>query len=330
MTKTFDELDARVTLLGEEVARLGHRDGTVRGQIEDLQGRVNAATENIQELITKPCPPAPVRFERPCFGGIYPDGDVSDCNKGSGCGGPDWEDCGYGALSPHLAEYREPAPKPERAKEYPKCPRCGRAVVGAMMTGRAIERDGQLYYHPDDISVYCESGACNYDQKLSSLPTPSRIPFENTAPKPADPPAAGTQECDSAIGELNEARRVRDIWRERAEKAEKVLLDPTAFVQRSEYEYALQEKGQWRKQAQWAKDSTENALLRAAKAEARCKELEGKAKSGHDIVEHLRNVNEQERSIRADERERVAAYCESRGFVDTVRVIRAMGDKVKP
>jgi len=63
--------------------------------------------------------------------------------------------------------------------------------------------------------------------------------------------------------------------------------------------------------------------------EARVKELEGKAKSGHDIVEHLRNVNEQERSIRADERERVAAYCESRGFVDTVRVIRTMGDKVK-
>ena len=258
MTKTFDELDARVTLLGEEVARLGHRDGTVRGQIEDLQGRVNAATENIQELITKPCPPAPVRFERPCFGGIYPDEDVSDCNKGSGCGGPDWEDCGYGGKSPHLAEYREPATKEaeERAKK----------------AEAALEHS-----------------------------------------------RAAAQECDSAIGELNEARRVREIWRERAEKAEKVLLDPTAFVQRSEYEYALQEKGQWRKQAQWAKDSTENALLRAAKAEARCKELE--------ICDHH---NQFERETRADERERVAKNCEYRGFVETARVIRAMGDKVKP
>ena len=58
---------------------------------------------------------------------------------------------------------------------------------------------------------------------------------------------------------------------------------------------------------------------RAEKAEARCKELE--------ICDHH---NQFERETRADERERVAAYCESRGFVDTVRVIRTMGDKVKP
>jgi len=243
MTKTFDELDARVTLLGEEVARLGHRDGTVRGQIEDLQGRVKEndtlhldvdARVKVLEKITKehlewhwrsphhgedhiridaleakvedlenalgkamdattPAPPPPAKFERPCWWlfrnefGIQEPGDHCEYyNDGPACAiGKTWEKCPHGGQHPHLAEYREPAPKPERAKEYPKCPRCGRAVVGAMMTGRAIERDGQLYYHPDDISVYCESGACNYDQKLSSLPTPSRIPFENTAPKPA-------------------------------------------------------------------------------------------------------------------------------------------------
>jgi hypothetical protein len=58
--------------------------------------------------------------------------------------------------------------------EYPKCPRCGRAVVGAMMTGRGRAVDGQFFYHPADISVYCERADCNYDKKLSDLPTPSR------------------------------------------------------------------------------------------------------------------------------------------------------------
>ena len=66
-----------------------------------------------------------------------------------------------------------------RAKEYPKCPRCGRAVVGAMMTGRSIMHLGQRYYHPEDLSVYCESASCNYDQKLGELPTPSHVEAEH-------------------------------------------------------------------------------------------------------------------------------------------------------
>jgi len=243
-----------------------------------------------------------------------------------------------------MADHQPAAPKPEDAEcdvcgfspekgnvvyedsgRRPLCPRCNAKPTPKPSGGTCGEsRPGTIGF-PCPGMLQCP--AVNAIEKVRWREAEER---SKTAEAALEHSRAAAQECDSAIGELNEARRVRDIWRERAEKAEKVLLDPTAFVQRSEYEYALQEKGQWRKQAQWAKDSTENALLRAAKAEARCKELEGKAKSGHDIVEHLRNVNEQERSIRADERERVAAYCESRGFVDTVRVIRTMGDKVKP
>ena len=42
-----------------------------------------------------------------------------------------------------------------------------------MMTGRSVEVEGVRYYHPDDLSVYCESADCNYDRKLAELPTPS-------------------------------------------------------------------------------------------------------------------------------------------------------------
>ena len=38
--------------------------------------------------------------------------------------------------------------------EYPRCPRCGGIVAGAMMTSNAIEKNGVLYYHPDAVSVY--------------------------------------------------------------------------------------------------------------------------------------------------------------------------------
>jgi hypothetical protein len=50
------ELEARVTLQAAEIARLFEREGTVCGQIEDLQERLNAVAENIQELITAPGP----------------------------------------------------------------------------------------------------------------------------------------------------------------------------------------------------------------------------------------------------------------------------------
>lgn len=73
---------------------------------------------------------------------------------------------------------RLPEPSPESAPhslEYPKCPRCGSTVVGAMMTSEAITgKDGQIYYHPDAISVYCISAACNYDRKLHELKNPPK------------------------------------------------------------------------------------------------------------------------------------------------------------
>jgi hypothetical protein len=61
--------------------------------------------------------------------------------------------------------------------EYPKCPRCGGPVAGAMMTSQSVDlgfgtAPRMIYYHPDAISVYCVSGDCNWDHKLSELTTP--------------------------------------------------------------------------------------------------------------------------------------------------------------
>ena len=65
--------------------------------------------------------------------------------------------------------------KINRKHSYPRCPECGRAVVGAMMTSRSImHSDGEVYYHPDAISVYCESGGCNWDRKIYQIPSPSK------------------------------------------------------------------------------------------------------------------------------------------------------------
>ena len=63
---------------------------------------------------------------------------------------------------------------PNRTPPYPLCPLCGCNVVGAMMTSGSIEREGAVYYHPRAVSVYCESGSCNYDRLLEQLPSPSR------------------------------------------------------------------------------------------------------------------------------------------------------------
>ena len=62
-------------------------------------------------------------------------------------------------------------------EEYPKCPRCGGPVAGAMMTSSSVDLGfgvdkAMRYYHPDAISVYCVSADCNYDHKLSDLTTP--------------------------------------------------------------------------------------------------------------------------------------------------------------
>jgi len=62
--------------------------------------------------------------------------------------------------------------------EYPKCPRCGNPVAGAMMTSDCIKvlvgigEVRTIYYAPNSISVYCVSASCNYDHKLSDLTTP--------------------------------------------------------------------------------------------------------------------------------------------------------------
>jgi hypothetical protein len=61
---------------------------------------------------------------------------------------------------------------PMRKPPYPKCPLCGRPVVGACMTSGAIEHEGRLYYLIDSVSVYCSSGGCNYDRTLNELPYP--------------------------------------------------------------------------------------------------------------------------------------------------------------
>jgi hypothetical protein len=59
--------------------------------------------------------------------------------------------------------------------EYPICPRCGGSVVGAMMTSGSVVVDGITYYRPKAVSVYCESGDCNYDQPLANLKNPSNL-----------------------------------------------------------------------------------------------------------------------------------------------------------
>ena len=60
-------------------------------------------------------------------------------------------------------------------KSYPRCPECGSAVVGAMMTSNSITLiNGEIYYHADAISIYCESGACNWDRNICEIPSPSK------------------------------------------------------------------------------------------------------------------------------------------------------------
>lgn len=61
--------------------------------------------------------------------------------------------------------------------EYPRCPRCGGPVAGAMMTSQSVDLGFEVaphmrYYHPDALSVFCVSADCNYDHKLSDLKTP--------------------------------------------------------------------------------------------------------------------------------------------------------------
>lgn len=61
--------------------------------------------------------------------------------------------------------------------EYPKCPRCGGPVAGAMMTSQSIDLSfgagpRLVYYHPNAVSVYCVSADCNWDHKLEELKTP--------------------------------------------------------------------------------------------------------------------------------------------------------------
>jgi hypothetical protein len=73
--------------------------------------------------------------------------------------------------------------------EYPLCPRCGGPVVGAMMTSRSVVGpDGELYYHPDAVSVHCQSGSCNWDCLLAELPNPPTAP-DGSEPRrrPEDP-----------------------------------------------------------------------------------------------------------------------------------------------
>lgn len=67
------------------------------------------------------------------------------------------------------------APTKERA-EYPRCPRCGGPVAGALLTSTAIESGGQIYYPAGAVSVHCASADCNYDMPISALQTPTRVP----------------------------------------------------------------------------------------------------------------------------------------------------------
>lgn len=64
-----------------------------------------------------------------------------------------------------------------KREDYPICPKCGGRVAGAMMTSQSVDLSfgtapGQIYYHPNALSVYCVSGDCNWDHKLSDLKTP--------------------------------------------------------------------------------------------------------------------------------------------------------------
>ena len=58
--------------------------------------------------------------------------------------------------------------------EYPKCPRCGGPVAGAMMTSQSVDlgfgtAPRMTYYHPDAISVYCVSEDCNWRDDFGEL-----------------------------------------------------------------------------------------------------------------------------------------------------------------
>lgn len=56
---------------------------------------------------------------------------------------------------------------------YPRYPKCGREVVGAMMTSRSVVgEDGDVYYHPNAVTVYCRFGDCNYDERVADLMNP--------------------------------------------------------------------------------------------------------------------------------------------------------------
>jgi len=71
----------------------------------------------------------------------------------------------------------EPKTRADR-HEYPLCPLCGGPVVAAMMTSNSItirHRDEQrtdTFYHPEALSMYCCSAACNYDMPLTWIPYP--------------------------------------------------------------------------------------------------------------------------------------------------------------
>lgn len=61
-------------------------------------------------------------------------------------------------------------------EHYPICPICWRPMAVAMMTSKAVRHEGEWYYHPNAVSVYCTSGACNHDMPSASLKSPPPPP----------------------------------------------------------------------------------------------------------------------------------------------------------
>jgi len=88
------------------------------------------------------------------------------------------EGCDYHIVPNQMTRHNS---GPNRMPPYPRCPECGSSVVGAMMTSRSITSNGKIYYHPEAISVYCESGDCNWDRKLNQIPSPSKEGSEDHA-----------------------------------------------------------------------------------------------------------------------------------------------------
>jgi len=74
---------------------------------------------------------------------------------------------------------RTATPSSRTRKDYPLCPRCGGPVVCATMTSRAIENhdfhtgEKAWLYRSDALSLYCQSGDCNYDIPLGQIPYPA-------------------------------------------------------------------------------------------------------------------------------------------------------------